>query len=181
MKIAKKILAMALLAIAFVPQRANAQEAQTEEDIDAKYAVELVKAGTVAPDFSMATVGGDTLSLAQYKGKYVVLDFWASWCPDCRKDIPNVERMYSTYHDKGVEFVGISMDTDKTAWNNAIEKYAIKYAQASELVKFHDTKIAALYGVKWIPSLVLVDPEGKVVLSTVLSDKMEKKLASIFK
>lgn len=179
MKIIKTLYAAALIAMALAaPQNVLAQEA---EDIDAKYAVEMVKAGTVAPDFRMATVGGDTLSLSQYRGKYVVIDFWASWCPDCRKDIPNVQRMYSEYHAKGVEFIGISMDTNKESWSNAIAKYAIAYPQASELVKFHDTKIAALYGIKWIPSLVLVDPQGKVVLSTVLSEKMEKKLAEIIK
>lgn len=148
-------------------------------DFDQKYATELVKAGSLAPDFKMKTSKGKTLSLKQYRGKYVVLDFWASWCPDCRKDIPNVVRMYTKFHPQGVEFIGISMDTDAEAWKKAIAKYGLAYPQVSELVKFHDTKIAALYGVKWIPSMVLIDPNGKIVLSTVLSYKMERTLTEL--
>ena len=120
-----------------------------------------------------------TLSLNQYKGRYVLLDFWASWCPDCRKDIPNVVRMYRKFHPQGVDFIGISMDTNAEAWKKAIAQYGLTYPQVSELVKFHDTKIAALYGVKWIPSMVLIDPQGKVLLSTVLSYKMERTLTEL--
>lgn len=171
----KLLLSLSLLAMAALS--AKAQGGQW--DFDTKYATSLVRTGTVAPDFKMKTPEGKTLSLAKYKGKYVVLDFWASWCPDCRKDMPNVLRMYGKFHPQGVEFIGISMDTDANAWKNAIAKYGLAYPQASELVKFHDTKIAALYGVKWIPSMVLVGPDGKVLLSTVLSYKMERTLTEL--
>lgn len=152
--------------------------AQTDDD--AKYAVDLLKQGTTAPDFKMKTVNGKTFQLKKLKGKYVVLDFWASWCPDCRKDAPNIVRMYNEFHKLGVEFVGISMDTEISAWKNGIEKFGIPYTQVSELKKFHDTNIAKSYSVKWIPSMYLIDKKGKVVLGTVLSDKLEKTLTKLF-
>lgn len=150
------------------------------QDDDAKYAVDLIKPGTVAPQLKLKTPEGKTLQTKFMRGHYTVLDFWASWCPDCRKDIPNMQRIYEEFHPLGVEFVGISMDTNVDAWKNALTKYGIVYPQGSELRKFHDTDVAKAFGVKWIPSMVLVDPDGKVVLGTVLSDKLEKTLTEIF-
>ena len=150
-----------------------------EPDFDSKYAIELVKAGTHAPDFKMKTIDGKTFKLSQLKGKTVVLDFWASWCPDCRKDAPEVVRMYKEYAPQGIEFVGVSMDTDMEAWRKACEQFGITYTQVSELKKFKETDIAKAYGVKWIPSMVVVDKEGKVALSTVLTYKVDKYLKEL--
>ena len=150
-----------------------------EPDFDSKYAIELVKAGTHAPDFKMKTIDGKTFKLSQLKGKTVVLDFWASWCPDCRKDAPEVVRMYKEYAPQGIEFVGVSMDTDVEAWRKACEQFGITYTQVSELKKFKETDIAKAYGVKWIPSMVVVDKEGKVALSTVLTYKVDKYLKEL--
>ena len=152
----------------------------TQQDMDDKYATELVKAGTVAPDFKMKTPDGKTIHLSKYaKGKTVVLDFWASWCPDCRKDAPEVVRLYEKYHQYGIEFIGISMDTDVEAWKKAIEKFNITYPQVSELKKFKETDIAKAYSVKWIPSMVVVGPDGHVKLSTVLTYKVDKYLKEL--
>ena len=150
-----------------------------EPDFDSKYATELVKAGVQAPDFKMKTIDGKTFKLSQLKGKTVVLDFWASWCPDCRKDAPEVVRMYKEYAPQGIEFVGVSMDTDVEAWRKACEQFGIAYTQVSELKKFKETDIAKAYGVKWIPSMVVVDKEGKVALSTVLTYKVDKYLKEL--
>ena len=156
----------------------KAQPAQ--QDMDAKYATEIVKAGTVAPDFKMKTPEGKTIQLKKYaKGKTVVLDFWASWCPDCRKDAPEVVRMYEKYKQYGIEFIGISMDTDAEAWKEAIQKYGIRYPQVSELKKFRETDIAKAYGVKWIPSMVVIGPDEQVKLSTVLTYKVDKYLKEL--
>ena len=156
----------------------KAQPAQ--QDMDAKYATEIVKAGTVAPDFKMKTPEGKTIQLKKFaKGKTVVLDFWASWCPDCRKDAPEVVRMYEKYKQYGIEFIGISMDTDAEAWKEAIQKYGIRYPQVSELKKFRETDIAKAYGVKWIPSMVVIGPDGQVKLSTVLTYKVDKYLKEL--
>ena len=101
-------------------------------DADAKYATELLKPGVTAPDFKLKDIAGKTQKLSKLiKGKYTVIDFWASWCPDCRKDIPNLRRMYDRFHGKGVEFVGVSFDDNLTAWQDAVQKYQIPYTQVS--------------------------------------------------
>ena len=156
------------------------QAQSTQQDMDDKYATELVKAGTTAPDFKMKTPDGKTIQLSKIgKGKTVVLDFWASWCPDCRKDAPEVVRLYEEYRQYGIEFIGISMDTDVEAWKKAIEKFGISYLQVSELKKFKETDIAKAYGVKWIPSMVVVGADGQVKLSTVLTYKVDKYLKEL--
>ena len=147
-----------------------------DPDDDAKYATELIKPGTIAPDFKMKTIDGKTFKLSKLKGKTIVLDFWASWCPDCRKDAPEIVRMHKKFASPDVEFVGVSMDTDVEKWRAACEQYGIAYTQVSELKKFKETDIAQSYGVKWIPSMVVIAPDGKVALSTVLSYKVDKYL-----
>ena len=151
-----------------------------QKDMDDKYATDLVKVGTAAPDFKMKTPQGKTIQLSKYaKGKTVVLDFWASWCPDCRKDAPEVVRLYNKYRQYGIEFIGVSMDTDIEAWKKAIEKFGITYPQVSELKKFKETDIAKAYGVNWIPSMVILGPDGQVKLSTVLTYKVDKYLKEL--
>ena len=169
------------LLLALLLMGATAAKAQfAQQDMDDKYATELVKAGTPAPDFKMKTPEGKTIQLSKVaKGKTVVLDFWASWCPDCRKDAPEVVRLYEAYKKFGVEFIGISMDTDIEAWKKAIEKFGITYPQVSELKKFKETDIAKAYGVKWIPSMVVIGPDGQVKLSTVLTYKVDKYLKEL--
>ena len=160
--------------LGIVAMQGWAQQPQT--DADAEYATELLKPGQQIPDFQLKTPQGKTVSLSELtEGCYVVLDFWASWCPDCRRDMPNVQRMYEEFSQKGVTFVGISFDTEPKAWQAAIDKYNIRYAQVSDLKKMRESDVAKAFGVKWIPSMILVDPQGKVVLSTVLSEKMERR------
>ena len=151
-----------------------------QKDMDTKYATELIQPGSVAPDFKMQTIDGKKFQFSKFaKGKTVVLDFWASWCPDCRKDAPEVVRMQQAYKQHGIEFVGVSMDTDVEAWKKAVEQFGIAYTQVSELKKFKDTDIAKAYGVKWIPSMVVVGPDGKIQLSTVLTYKVDKYLKEL--
>lgn len=149
-------------------------------DDDAKYATTLLKPGTQAPAFNLSTADGKTLSLSELKGRYVVLDFWASWCPDCRRDLPHMVRMQQTYGPRGVQFVGVSFDEKKENLLKAVADYKLEYPQVSEWKKWKTTTISKAYGINWIPSVYLIDPEGKVVLSTVMSDKIEAALAQIF-
>ena len=169
------------LSLALLLTGATAAKAQSpEKDFDDKYATEILKPGTVAPDFKMKTPDGKTIQLSKWaKGKTVVLDFWASWCPDCRKDAPEVVRLHEKYRQLGIEFIGISMDTDAEAWKKAIEKLGITYPQVSELKKFKETDIARAYGVKWLPSMVVIGPDGQVKLSTVLTYKVDKYLKEL--
>ena len=173
-KVTLSLLALLLMGATAV----KAQSAQP--DFDDKYATELVKAGTAAPDFKMKTPDGKNFQFSKFaKGKTVVLDFWASWCPDCRKDAPEVVRLYEKYRQFGIEFIGVSMDTEVEAWKKAVEKFGITYPQVSELKKFKETDIAKAYGVKWIPSMVVVGPDGEVKLSTVLTYKVDKYLKEL--
>ena len=172
-----RLLAVALLVGGTVEMKA---QFGPQKDMDSKYATELIKAGTPAPDFKMLTPEGKKFQFKKWaKGKTVVLDFWASWCPDCRKDAPEVVRMRETYKQHGVEFLGISMDTDVEAWKKAIAKYGIEYPQVSELKKFKETDIAKAYGVQWIPSMVVIGSDGQVKLSTVLTYKLDKYLKEL--
>ena len=156
-------------------------QAQVVTDFDVTYAQELLKPGTPAPDFQLNTPDGKTMKFSDFaKGKYVVIDFWASWCPDCRKDLPEIIRLYHKFHKNGVEFLGVSFDIDKEKWTDYIAKSAVPYPQVSELKRMNQSDVAKAYGVRWIPSVYLIGPDGKVLVSTVLSYKIEKKLYELF-
>ena len=156
--------------------------AQVVLDFDETYAQEMLKPGTPAPDFQLPTPDGKTVKFSEFaKGKYVVIDFWASWCPDCRKDLPEIIRLYNNFHKDGVEFLGVSFDTDKEKWTDYIAKSGVPYTQVSELKRMNQSDVAKAYGVRWIPSIYLIGPDGKVLVSTVLSYKIEKKLYDTFR
>lgn len=159
---------------------ANAQQVTVENDLDAKYATNLLKVGTVAPEIALKTIDGKQFSLKGLRGKYVVVDFWASWCPDCRKDAPNVVAMYNKFHKKGVEFVGVSFDTKSESWKSAVEKLGIPYTQVSDMKNMRESPVALAYNIKWIPTVYVIDPEGKVVLATVMSQKVDAYLTSVY-
>ena len=172
------------LALTVMPQAISAQapanaQSGVVEDLDAKYATNLLKPGTDAPDINLQTIDGKQFSLKSLRGKYVVLDFWASWCPDCRKDSPYIMSLYEKFAPKGVEFVGVSFDTKAEAWKNGVEKLGIKYTQVSDMKHMRESAVAQTYCVKWIPTVYVVDPEGKVVLGTVMSDKVGAYLTSV--
>lgn len=173
------------LALTVMPQAISAQapanaQSGVVEDLDAKYATNLLKPGTDAPDINLQTIDGKQFSLKNLRGKYVVLDFWASWCPDCRKDSPYIMSLYEKFAPKGVEFVGVSFDTKAEAWKNGVEKLGIKYTQVSDMKHMRESAVAQTYCVKWIPTVYVVDPEGKVVLGTVMSDKVGAYLTSVY-
>jgi Thiol-disulfide isomerase and thioredoxins len=105
---------------------------------------------------------GKTIQFSDFaKGKYVVIDFWASWCPDCRKDMPEVIRMYNKWHKMGVEFLGVSFDTDKQKWTDYIAQSGVPYTQVSEMKRMNQSEVAKAYGVRWIPSSTSSAPTAK--------------------
>lgn len=180
MAMSTKITIKLALIWAFFTLFVNVQ-AQVVLDFDETYAQELLKPGTPAPDFELQTPEGKTLKFSEFaKGKIVVLDFWASWCPDCRKDLPEIIRLYNQFHEIGVEFLGVSFDTDKEKWTDYIAKSGVPYPQVSELKRMNQSEVAKAYGVRWIPSIYLIGPDGKVLVSTVLSYKIEMKLYDLF-
>lgn len=177
MNIRKTVLLLAAVIIAAVGASAQTTDEQGR-DLDSLYAQSLLKPGDVAPDFSLRTPDGKMVHLSNFKGKYVLLDFWASWCPDCRKDIPTVKVLHEKYGSK-VTFLGVSFDNDATRWTDCLKKNEMKWTQVSELKKMRESATAELFGVKWIPSMTLIGPDGKVVLSTVVVERMETALKNI--
>jgi peroxiredoxin len=125
--------------------------------------------GNFAPDFTMNDTEGNPVSLSQFKGQYVLVDFWASWCGPCRGENPNVVAAYKKYKNKNFTVLGVSLDEDKDAWMNAIQKDGLTWKHISDL-KGWQSAVVPVYGIEGIPYNVLLDPEGKI-LATELRDK----------
>lgn len=151
----------------------------TAEDEDQTYGGSLVAEGAEAPDFAVADSYGEVYRLSDWKGRVVVLDFWASWCPDCRRDIPALKLIRKVYGEKAM-FVGVSFDHSRDAWVKCVEDNSMDWLQLSELKKWQDSEVAKAYGIKWIPSVVVVGPDGRVILSTVTLSKVRNKLHELF-
>lgn len=153
------------------------------EDLDSLYAQSLLKVGTQAPNFELPTPEGKKVQLSDFKGKYVLIDFWASWCPDCRRISPNVEAIAKEYQGKDLTVVAVSFDIDKEAWVKYINRNGtpVNEVHVSELKKMKESAVAKAYGVQWIPSLYLLDKDGKVLLATVEVSKVEAMVKTLMK
>ncbi len=149
------------------------------QDLDAKYATNLLPVGTQVPDLIDAL--GDKHPVSDFRGRCVVLDFFATWCGDCRKDLPEMKKLFQKYDMEGVEFIGISFDTDSEVLQNFMDKEHISWRVLSELKKMKDSQMAQDYHIQWIPTMYLLDTEGRVALATVEINKLKFKLAQLKK
>lgn len=163
--------AMAQLSQAF---QMRAQQAQQAEQLKTN-----VGDGEVAPDLTMATPDGGDMSISDLRGKYVLIDFWASWCKPCRQENPNVVRVYNKYKDQGFEILGVSLDNDRDKWLSAIQQDGLTWEHMSDLKQWGSESVA-VYGFKGIPYTVLIDPEGNIVAQHLRSAGLETALAEIF-
>ncbi|MBA3681262.1 MAG: AhpC/TSA family protein [Bacteroidetes bacterium] len=131
--------------------------------------------GQKAPEIVLPTPDDKELALSSFRGKIVLVDFWASWCGPCRKEMPNVVKAYAKYKDKGFEIYGVSLDQDKGRWLEAIQKDGITWPQVSDL-KYWDSYAAKLYAVEGIPYTVLLDKEGKIIAKNLRGADLEKAI-----
>ena len=140
-----------------------------------------VAVGKTAPDFTVDDAEGKPVSLSDFRGKYLLVDFWASWCGPCRRENPNVVALYNKYNNKGFEIFGVSFDSKKDNWLKAIEEDKLTWTHASEL-KGWDNKAGKLYGIISIPHTVLIDKEGVIIAKgdETRGEKLAEKLAEIF-
>lgn len=137
-----------------------------------------VEPGQPAPEFTMNDTTGKPISLSSFKGKVVLVDFWASWCGPCRAENPNVVAAYKRFNSKGFTVFGVSLDTDKGKWQNAIAKDGLTWTHVSDLIGW-DNAAAKQYGVMSIPANFLVDKEGKIIGSSLRGDDLVKKLEEV--
>ncbi len=134
--------------------------------------------GKPAPELSLPDTKGHSVSLASFKGKYVLVDFWASWCGPCRAENPNVVKAYEEFKGKNFAILGVSLDKEKDAWQEAIHADNLAWTQVSDL-KFWSSKAVDIFKFDGIPFNVLIDPQGTVIAQSLRGDDLENKLKEV--
>jgi len=141
--------------------------------------VKPISIGHQAPDFTVGGIDGKPIKLSDYKGKYIMLDFWASWCVPCRHENPNVVKQYAIYNPLGLNILGISLDTDKAAWAQAVSHDNLSWAHASDLKTF-EGPVEKLYHIEQIPSNFIINPQGIIIAKNVTGADLEEFLNKTF-
>ncbi len=158
-----------------VQQSSFAKEIKKEMDIMDRTAI-----GQMAPDFTQNDSTGKPLALASFKGKYVLVDFWASWCGPCRRENPNVVEAYKKFKGKNFTILGVSLDDNKEAWVKAVNTDGLAWNHVCDM-KGWKNAVAAEYGIRAVPSNFLIDPSGKILAHNLRGEVLQDTLAKILK
>ena len=141
---------------------------------------QTISVGDMVPEINLTSSDGVLVAISSFKGKYVLLDFWASFCPPCRKENPNLVAMYKKYKDKGFAIYGISLDDTKENWDKAIKDDNITWTQVSDLKRW-ESPVAKQFGVDAIPANFLLDPTGKIIARDLQGEKLDEVLQNLLK
>ena len=158
----------------------NLNEHPYTKQLDEYIRLAEFKVGSDMPDFELPDKDGKSFKLSSLRGKYVLVDFWASWCGPCMREMPNVVKLYKECKGKNFEIVGVSLDQKRDAWLNAVEKNKMKWIQVSDL-KSWATAPVKLCNVSAVPYTVLVDPDGKVIALDLRGEELIKKIKEVLK
>jgi len=150
-----------------------------QQFIQAKMAVKPLTVGHKAPDFTTGGIDGKPVKLSDYRGRYVMVDFWASWCGPCRQENPNVVKQYAIYHPLGFNILGVSLDVDKGAWQQAVDHDKLTWAHASDL-KTWEGPTEKLYHILSIPSNFIINPDGVIIAKNITGADLEEFLKKTF-
>ncbi len=139
----------------------------------------MLSAGVTPPEINLPSPGGKNIKLSSTRGKVVLLDFWASWCPPCRGENPNLVKNYREYHSKGFEIYQVSLDKEKSSWIKAIKDDHLDWIHVSDL-KYWNSMVVPLYNINSIPTNYLIDRDGKIIAANLRGEALSQKLNQIF-
>lgn len=142
--------------------------------------IESTAIGHHAPDFEVTDINGNKVTLKSFKGKYVLIDFWASWCGPCRREAPNFVNIYNKYKTKGFTIFGVSLDKDEASWKKGIKEMKLSWNHTCDF-KVWKSDLAKLYNVQSIPTCYLIDPNGIIVAKGIVGEKLYHKLNELIK
>lgn len=140
--------------------------------------LERVKIGAIAPNFTLQSSLGDSLSLTSLRGKYVLIDFWASWCPDCRRENPELVKIYNQFKGKNFTILGVSLDRNRESWLAAIEKDGLVWPQVLSQGAWQ-AEVTKTYGIRWVPTAILISPQGVILYRGLKSEALVGKLKEL--